>query len=98
MRVARNREPGVTLEQIAADFGVHPITLQGCGLGCVGCPADQADREGGARGRWAGHPLRQDRILEEALANGAAPLHLAHVSSLGAKAESEGERTSNTPW
>ncbi|MGW3684537.1 hypothetical protein [Streptomyces prasinus] len=27
VRVARNREPGVTLEQIAADFGVHPITL-----------------------------------------------------------------------
>jgi transposase-like protein len=26
-RVARNRGPGVTLEQIAADFGVHPITL-----------------------------------------------------------------------
>ncbi|MFC8268984.1 transposase [Streptomyces cinereoruber] len=25
--VARNREPGVTLEQIAADFGDHPITL-----------------------------------------------------------------------
>ncbi|WP_189529118.1 IS3 family transposase, partial [Streptomyces sindenensis] len=27
VRVARNREPGVTLEQIAADFGIHPITL-----------------------------------------------------------------------
>ena len=27
VRVARNREPGVTLEQIAADFGVHPVTL-----------------------------------------------------------------------
>ncbi|MFE2802615.1 IS3 family transposase [Streptomyces olivaceus] len=27
VRLARNREPGVTLEQIAADFGVHPITL-----------------------------------------------------------------------
>ncbi|MFJ8150593.1 IS3 family transposase [Streptomyces sp. NPDC096048] len=27
VRVARNREPGVTLEQIAVDFGVHPITL-----------------------------------------------------------------------
>ncbi|WP_444852323.1 transposase [Streptomyces sp. NPDC000229] len=27
MRVARNHEPGVTLEQIAADFGVHPVTL-----------------------------------------------------------------------
>lgn len=29
--------------------------------------------------------LRQDRILEEALANGANRLHLAHVFSLGAK-------------
>lgn len=27
VRVARNRDDGVTLEQIAADFGVHPITL-----------------------------------------------------------------------
>lgn len=28
VRVARGREPGVTIEQIAADFGVHPMTLQ----------------------------------------------------------------------
>lgn len=27
VRVARNRESGVTIEQIAADFGVHPMTL-----------------------------------------------------------------------
>ena len=27
VRVARNREPGVTIERIAADFGVHPMTL-----------------------------------------------------------------------
>ena len=27
VRVARHREPGVTLEQIASDFGVHPMTL-----------------------------------------------------------------------
>lgn len=27
VRVARGREPGVTLERIASDFGVHPITL-----------------------------------------------------------------------
>ncbi|MFE3258152.1 transposase [Nocardia sp. NPDC059091] len=27
VRVARNRDNGVTLEQIAADFGVHPMTL-----------------------------------------------------------------------
>jgi transposase-like protein len=28
VRVARNREHGVTIEQIARDFGVHPMTLQ----------------------------------------------------------------------
>lgn len=28
VRVARSREAGVTLEQIAKDFGVHPMTLQ----------------------------------------------------------------------
>ena len=27
VRVARGRDAGVTIEQIAADFGVHPITL-----------------------------------------------------------------------
>jgi transposase len=27
VRVVRERGPGVTLEQVATDFGVHPITL-----------------------------------------------------------------------
>lgn len=27
VRVAEDREPGVTVEQIANDFGVHPMTL-----------------------------------------------------------------------
>ena len=27
VRVARAREPGVTVEQVAKDFGVHPMTL-----------------------------------------------------------------------
>jgi transposase len=27
VHVARNRDSGVTLEQIAADFGIHPMTL-----------------------------------------------------------------------
>lgn len=27
VRVARERGPGVTLERIAADFGIHPMTL-----------------------------------------------------------------------
>lgn len=28
VRVARNREPGVTVERVARDFGVHSMTLQ----------------------------------------------------------------------
>ena len=28
VRVARNRGDGVTIEQVAKDFGVHPMTLQ----------------------------------------------------------------------
>jgi len=28
VRIARAREPGVTIEQIARDFGVHPMTVQ----------------------------------------------------------------------
>ena len=28
VRIARNRECGVSLEQIAQDFGIHPMTLQ----------------------------------------------------------------------
>ncbi|MFG1997503.1 transposase [Actinoplanes sp. NPDC048988] len=27
VRVAREREPGVSVEQVAKDFGVHPMTL-----------------------------------------------------------------------
>jgi transposase len=27
VRVARNRDDGVTVEQVATDFGVHPMTL-----------------------------------------------------------------------
>jgi len=27
VRVVRSREPGVTIEQVAKDFGVHPMTL-----------------------------------------------------------------------
>lgn len=27
VRVAESRDPGVTLDEIAADFGIHPMTL-----------------------------------------------------------------------
>ncbi|MDY7530075.1 MULTISPECIES: hypothetical protein [unclassified Cryobacterium] len=29
--VARGREPGVTIEHITKDFGIHAMTLQKCG-------------------------------------------------------------------
>jgi transposase-like protein len=29
VKVARSRPEGVTLEQVAADFGIHPMTLSG---------------------------------------------------------------------
>ncbi|RLV65071.1 transposase IS3/IS911 family protein [Streptomyces sp. CBMAI 2042] len=45
VRVARNRERGVTLEQIATGFGVHPITLSTW--------LRRADTDEGARGAWA---------------------------------------------
>jgi transposase len=32
VRVARDREAGVTIEQVAGDFGVHPMTLQSAEL------------------------------------------------------------------
>lgn len=41
VRVARRREPGVTLEQVAADFGIHVMTLSGW--------IKKADIEDGAR-------------------------------------------------
>lgn len=28
VRVARNRENGVTIKHVATDFGIHPMTLQ----------------------------------------------------------------------
>jgi hypothetical protein len=88
--------------------------------GCDGTSAQASPRvlEGGSTAVgtfWMDRPvkelpvgvdrLRQDRILEEALAIGADPLHLAHVFSLGAKAslrytsavtESEAEQAPST--
>lgn len=43
VRVARNPEDGVTIEQIAADFGVHPMTLS-----TLSKWLRQADIDGGA--------------------------------------------------
>jgi hypothetical protein len=65
VRVARNRAAGVTLEQVAADFGVHPITVskvaaQGrrrgwCQTRCHCQPARGVARgENGGSAHWSG--------------------------------------------
>ncbi|MGC8918871.1 transposase [Streptomyces sp. PG2] len=81
VRVARNREPGVTLEQIAADFGVHPITLSKW--------MRRADTdEGGAKSATASAELcearKRIRLLEqenEVLRRDAAYLSQANLPS-----------------
>src|SRR6478672_5702274 len=64
VRVARNREGGVTIEQIAADFGVHPMTLWKW--------LRQADiDDGAASGKTTGESAelrelrRRNRLLEQ---------------------------------
>ncbi len=54
VRVARNREDGVTIEQIAADFGIHPMTLSKW--------MRQADVDDGVELRELG---RRTRLLEQ---------------------------------
>lgn len=85
VRVARDREPGVTVEQIAKDFGVHPMTLFKW--------MRQADVDDGARpgtSRVGGVELREARkrirLLEqenEVLRRAAAYLSQANLPGKG---------------
>lgn len=85
VRVARRREPGVTIEQIASDFGVHPMTLQKW--------LRQADIEDGVKpGATAGQSAelreanKRIRLLEqenEVLRRAAAYLSQANLPGIG---------------
>jgi transposase-like protein len=85
VRVARNRDAGVTVEQIAKDFGVHPMTLFKWLRG--------ADIEAGVKPGVSGsesEQLRQARkrikLLEqenEVLRRAAAYLSQAHLPGKG---------------
>jgi len=85
VRVARNREDGVTLEQIAADFGIHPMTLSKW--------MRQADIDDGAKpgaSRTESAELRElrrrTRLLEqenEVLRRAAAYLSQANLPGKG---------------
>ena len=83
--MARRREPGVTIEQIASDFGVHPMTLQKW--------LRQADIEDGVKaGATAGQSAelreanKRIRLLEqenEVLRRAAAYLSQANLPGKG---------------
>jgi len=85
VRVARNREPGVTIEQIAKDFGVHPMTLQ---KWLHRAKVDEGTAPGASRAESAeNRELRQRvRLLEqenEVLRRAAAYLSQANLPGKG---------------
>jgi transposase len=85
VRVARNRDDGVTVEQIAKDFGVHPMTLFKW--------LRQADVEDGVKPGVTGSESaelrelrRRNKLLEqenEVLRRAAAYLSQAHLPGKG---------------
>ena len=85
VRVARNRDDGVTIEQVATDFGVHPMTLTKW--------MRQADIDEGAKpGRSTSDSAelqelrRRNRLLEqenEVLRRAAAYLSQANLPGKG---------------
>lgn len=85
VRVARNREAGVTIEQIAKDFGVHPVTLQ---KWLRRADIDEGAKPGQTRTEAAEiRELRKrNRLLEqenEVLRRAAAYLSQAHLPGKG---------------
>ena len=86
VRVARGREAGVSLEQGATDFGVHPMTLHKSG--CVVRLSGDGVRPGVSRGE--AQELREAkkriRLLEqenEVLRRAAAYLSQANLPGKG---------------
>ena len=85
VRVARDREPGVTFEQIARDFGVHPMTLQ---KWLQRAAVDDGSRPGQSRAEGAElrEARKRIRLLEqenEVLRRAAAYLSQANLPGKG---------------
>jgi transposase len=85
VKVARGREPGVTIEQIAKDFGVHTMTLQ---KWLQRAAVDEGSKPG--QSRVEGADLREAhkriRLLEqenEVLRRAAAYLSQANLPGKG---------------
>ena len=85
VRVARDRGPGVTVEQIAKDFGVHPMTLF---KWLRQAEVDEGAKPGVSRGESAElrEARRRIKLLEqenEVLRRAAAYLSQAHLPGKG---------------
>ena len=85
VRVARGRDPGVTLEQIATDFGIHPMTLS---KWLRQADIDDGARPGTSRSESADLRVanRRIRLLEqenEVLRRAAAYLSQANLPGKG---------------
>jgi len=85
VRVARNRDDGVTIEQIATDFGVHPMTLT---KWMRQADIDEGTKPGKSTSDSAGlqERRRRNRLLEqenEVLRRAAAYLSQANLPGKG---------------
>ena len=85
VRVARSREEGVTLEQIATDFGVHPMTLS---KWLRAADVEDGVKPGATSDQLAElrEPKRRNRLLEqenEVLRRAAAYLSQAQLPGKG---------------
>lgn len=85
VRVAKNRESGVTIEQVAKDFGVHPMTLT---TWMRNADADEGAKPGLARveGVELREARKRIRLLEqenEVLRRAAAYLSQANLPGKG---------------
>lgn len=85
VRVARNREDGVTIEQIASDCGIHPMTLT---KWMRQADIDDGAKPGASRAESAElrHLRRRNRLLEqenEVLRRAAAYLSQATLPGKG---------------
>ena len=85
VRVARDRDPGVTVEQVAKDFGVHPMTLF---TWLRQADIDAGDKPGVVRTESAElrELRRRNKLLEqenEVLRRAATYLSQAHLPGKG---------------
>jgi transposase len=85
VRVVRNREDGVTLDEVAADFGIHPMTLS---KWMRQADIDEGNKPGTSSGESAElrDARKRIRLLEqenEVLRRAAAYLSQAHLPGKG---------------